>query len=242
MVGVLRDIEAKLLGAGNRAAHEIAREHSSSPALLRGVLELRRITSPRDSYVHEPAEAYIRAHSALQALCQLLGPTEVVVAVSLDGGSSGRCTAVVTNQRVIELQLARWRQPEEDVTHLPHFLADLFFLAEDPIHLQPREMYVLDPARPRQVLETTRSTVGEILSRTDVPAQTKFASALAAAAPKPVPVYWAEIRSRVALRDIGEVAPRLRRSLSRLPDEGHEYQGGCPIGAPASVASNPAFR
>ena len=217
MTTVLRDIEGRLTGADNKGAHEVALENSSSPALLRGVLELRRITNSRDTYIHEPAEAYIRAHTAIHALCSMLSPGEVVTTISLDGGSSGRCTTIVTNQRMIELQLTRWHYPEEDPTYLPDFLADLFVLAEEPSNLDRREMYVIDLTRPRQALETTEDTMGEILAHTGVPALARLSAAFARAAPKPVAAYWAEIRTRVKLRDVGEVAPRLRRTLGRLP-------------------------
>ncbi len=219
MVIILGDIAAKLMGASNKKAQEVALELGSSPSRLRGVLELRRLASPHDTYIHEPAEAYIRAHSAIRAVCSMLGSDESVMSISLDGGASGRCTAVVINQRVIELQLTRWRRREDDPTQSPHFLADLFSLAEDPINLQRREMFVIDLTRPRQVLETIPHTMGEILAGTSVPAQTKLSDAFAKAALQPVPAYWANARSRVTLRDIGEVAPQLRRTLSRLPIE-----------------------
>ena len=219
MISALRDIEAGLTGANNKTVREVARSHSSSPALLRGVLELKRITSPADAYIHEPADAYIRAHAAIHALCSMLDATEVTVAVSLDGGHSGRCCAVVTDRRVIELHLSRWRQPEDDRASAPHFMADVFFLAEDPIHLEAREIYVVDTFRPRLFLETPRATVGEVLAQTAVPTHRKFSSAFREAAPKPIPAYWAGAKSRVKLRDLGEVAPRLRRTLSRLTPE-----------------------
>jgi hypothetical protein len=223
MVLVLRDIETDLVGANNKKAREIALGHSSSMALLAGVLELKRIASPEDDYIHRPAGAYIRAHGAILALRQILGPDEVILAASLDGGSNRRCATVMTNQRAFELSLSPWRQPADDGSQFPHFLADVFALAEDPTHLQRREIYVQNLTHPRRALETAECTVGEALAGTSLPSQARFSQAFAQAASSLVPDYWATVKSRVALRDIGEVAPRLRRALSRLPaDSGRE--------------------
>ena len=219
MKAVIHDIEVALTGAESKTIHEIARVNSSSPGLLRGVLELKRIASPRDTYVHEAANAYIRAHSSIQALCSMLAPGEVVVAISLGAGTSERCCSVVTNRRVMEFRFQRWRQPEEDAARIPHFMADLFLIAEDPSHLQQREVYVIDLARPRLFLETTALTVGAVLSGTGIPQRHKFALSYRQAAPKLIPTYWADAKTRVRLRDLAEVAPGLRRTLSRLPAE-----------------------
>jgi hypothetical protein len=216
----IADIETKLMGADKKRAITVVTECGSSPQRLDGVLELKSIASPGDAYIHGPADVYVHAHAVILALPSLLEPGEVVVASSLGAGSTGRCCDLVTNRRLAKFKLAR-REDQSTESRQFHLLVAVFSLAEDPSPVQRRELYVLDASRPRQFLTTSPRLVGEILTPRAVASAEWLRDAYEDNKGRTVAAYWANLKGRVALRNISEVAPKLGRVLTRLPiDDG----------------------
>jgi hypothetical protein len=190
----ISSLEDDFNGADKMGCESLSSTLGISPYLLKSVLTLKRASGQVNVMAH--------AIGILLSLPYLLYDGEVVEALSLGAGNTGRPFDLETNLRVAEFKFIHWKGGPESIRKNQLF-KDFYLLAEFDT-LKERYLYVVDTMHPLRFLNGDRA-IKSIMSRNNRlwdGFQTRYGNRFSK-----VNEYYHYRKSLVNLVDLAQVVP-----------------------------------
>lgn len=192
----LSDLETLFRNTDRERSGRLCESQRLGSGLLEAALELKKVAGQVNVLVH--------AAGILTALPSILKGSEVVRALSLGAGNTGRQFDLETNHRIAEFKFIRWRGGSESIRQNALF-KDFYYLAEASTR-RARFLYLLELERPLKFLQGTRS-LASVMSRNEKLAKDfrdRYTNRF-----RVVRDYYEYRRHRVRLVDLSPVLPAL---------------------------------
>ena len=194
----IAEIERSVAGCSSAEAVSAAADWGVNQPLLEGARLAKRVAAQVDVVLH--------ATGIVHALPHVLDPDEVIEAVSLGAGNTGRDFDLETNRQIAEFKFIDWAGGPESVRQ-DTLLIDIFHLASADTDKR-RVMYVTGAHIPLHWLSTSKRVTRECLGRKRrVPA--RFDARYGLTDHRFVKDYWAAVADLVDLVDLNPLVPGL---------------------------------
>lgn len=198
----ISELEYDLQGLDRVGLGATLQQGRATTDVLAGAMLVKEVSRQIDVTIH--------ALGILLALPGLLEEGEVIQALSLGAGNTGRMYDLETDRRIAEFKFIAWQGGPESIRQNGLF-ADVFRLAEAD-SAKRRQMFVIGLERPLKFLNGGRVLTSVLSKNAKVSADffslygDRFAR---------VCDYWLTVKERVELVDVASLVP----SLLGLPSE-----------------------
>jgi hypothetical protein len=197
----IASIEAKLHGADSAACQAFDSNEGIGPELLIAAFALKRASSQINEVVH--------AVGILVSLPHILRDGELVEALSLAAGNTGKTFDLETNQRVAEFKFIDWKGGPESIRQNQLF-KDFYLLAEFSTPKE-RYLYVLGADHPTKFLTGGRA-LDSVMSRNNK-LWTEFQRTYGGRF-STVSDYYGYRKDKVKIVDLANVVPRFAHGIA----------------------------
>jgi hypothetical protein len=192
----ISQLEYELQGLGRSSLGQALQRGSATGSVLSAAMLVKQVSRQIDVTIH--------ALGILLALPGLLEDGEVVEALSLGAGNTGRMYDLETDRRVAEFKFIAWQGGPESIRQNGLF-ADVFRLAESDT-TKRRQMFVIGLQQPIKFLNGGRSLTSVLSKNSKVSADFfgRYGDQFAK-----VRDYWLTVKDRVELVDVTLLVPVL---------------------------------
>lgn len=196
----IANLEKSLRALDKTAIEEFAGTQDVDPTLFASALTVKRAASQINEVVH--------AVGILLLLPHILQPGEVIEALSLAAGNTGKPFDLETNMRIAEFKFIDWKGGPEAIRQNQLF-KDFYLLAEYLTN-RDRYLYVVGTEHPKRFLNSQRS-LRSVMSRDNKlwsDFQTKYRDRFST-----VRDYFIYREARVKIEDMATIIPYLGDGL-----------------------------
>jgi hypothetical protein len=195
----ISNLENTLQGKSNQELQDAYLNLKIDPSLIDAAISLKQIAGQINVVIH--------AIGILISLPHILEDGEIVEALSLGAGNTGRPFDLETNRRVAEFKFINWKGGAESIRQNSIF-KDFYLLAE---FVTPKEkyLYVIDTYYPLKFFNSNRS-LSSVLSRNNKlwsDFQNQFSDRF-----QRVNEYYQYRKSSVKIVDISAIVPQLKNA------------------------------